>query len=87
MEGCLQGIIDFEQWPNYDETKLVLDEIEIAIQINGKLRATMKIANNSTEETIKEKALSLDAVSSRVEGKEIKKIIVIKNKIVNIVAI
>ena len=82
-----QGIIDFEQWPNYDETKLVLDEIEIAIQINGKLRATMKIANNSTEETIKEKALSLDAVSSRVEGKEIKKIIVIKNKIVNIVAI
>ena len=80
-------IIDFQPWPTYDEAKLVLDEIEIAIQINGKLRATMKIANNSSEEAIKEKALNLEAVSSRIEGKEIKKIIVIKNKIVNIVAI
>ena len=80
-------IVDFEAWPTYDESKLVLDEIEIAIQICGKLRATMKIANNSSEEEIKEKVLSLDAVKSRIEGKEIKKIIVIKNKIVNIVAI
>ena len=80
-------IVDFEAWPTYDESKLVLDEIEIAIQICGKLRATMKIANNSSEEEIKEKVLSLDAVKTRIEGKEIKKIIVIKNKIVNIVAI
>ncbi len=80
-------IVDFETWPTYDESKLVLDEIEIAIQICGKLRATMKIANNSSEEEIKEKVLSLDAVKTRIEGKEIKKIIVIKNKIVNIVAV
>ena len=80
-------IVDFEAWPTYDESKLVLDEIEIAIQICGKLRATMKIANNSSEEEIKEKVLSLDAVKTRIEGKEIKKIIVIKNKIVNIVAV
>ena len=80
-------IVDFEAWPTYDESKLVLDEIEIAIQICGKLRATMKISNNSSEEEIKEKVLSLDAVKTRIEGKEIKKIIVIKNKIVNIVAI
>ena len=80
-------IVDFEAWPTYDESKLVLDEIEIAIQICGKLRATMKIANNSSEEEIKGKVLSLDAVKTRIEGKEIKKIIVIKNKIVNIVAI
>ena len=80
-------IVDFEAWPTYDESKLVLDEIEIAIQICGKLRATMKIANNSSEEEIKGKVLSLDAVKTRIEGKEIKKIIVIKNKIVNIVAV
>ena len=80
-------IVDFEAWPTYDESKLVLDEIEIAIQICGKLRATMKIANNSSEVEIKEKVLSLDAVKTRIEGKEIKKIIVIKNKIVNIVAV
>ena len=80
-------IIDYQPWPTYDESKLTLDEVEIAIQICGKLRATMKIPNNSSEEFIKEKALSLDAIKTRIEGKEIKRIIVIKNKIVNIVAI
>ena len=82
-----KDIIDFETWPNFDESKLSLTEIEIAIQINGKLRATMKIKNDASEEEIKEKALSLDSVRSRIFDKEIKKIIVIKNKIVNIVAI
>ena len=82
-----KDIIDFETWPNFDESKLSLTEIEIAIQINGKLRATMKIKNDASEEEIKEKALSLDSVKSRIFDKEIKKIIVIKNKIVNIVAI
>ena len=82
-----KDIIDFETWPNFDERKLSLTEIEIAIQINGKLRATMKIKNDASEEEIKEKALSLDSVKSRIFDKEIKKIIVIKNKIVNIVAI
>ena len=82
-----KDIIDFEPWPTFDENKLTLNEIEIAIQICGKLRATMKIANNSTEEQIQEKALSLDAVKTRIEGKTIKRVIVIKNKIVNIVAI
>ena len=82
-----KDIIDFETWPNFDESKLSLTEIEFAIQINGKLRATMKIKNDASEEEIKEKALSLDSVKSRIFDKEIKKIIVIKNKIVNIVAI
>ena len=66
---------------------IVLNEVEIAIQINGKLRDTIKISLNSSEEQIKEKVLSLESIKSRVEGKEIKKVIIIKNKIVNIVAI
>lgn len=82
-----EDIIDFEPWPTYDSSKLVLNEVEIAIQINGKLRDTIKISLNSSEEQIKEKVLSLDSIKSRVEGKEIKKVIIIKNKIVNIVAI
>lgn len=80
-------LIDFEPWPVCDETKLTLDEVEIAIQINGKLRATVKVKNNSTEEEIKNIVLNLESVTSRIEGKQIKKVIVIKNKIVNIVAI
>lgn len=82
-----KDIIDFEPWPTYDSSKLVLNEVEIAIQINGKLRDTIKISLNSSEEQIKEKVLSLESIKSRVEGKEIKKVIIIKNKIVNIVAI
>ena len=82
-----KDIIDFEPWPTYDSSKLVLNEVEIAIQINGKLRDTIKISLNSSEEQIKDKVLSLDSIKSRIEGKEIKKVIIIKNKIVNIVAI
>ena len=74
-----------EEWPAYDETKIVEDEKEIAVQVNGKVRATIKISINEDEETIKEKALNADNVKNHTEGKEIVKIIVIKDKIVNIV--
>ncbi len=80
-------LIDFEPWPVCDESKLTLDEVDIAIQINGKLRATVKVKNNSTEDEIKDIVLHLDSITSRIDGKQIKKVIVIKNKIVNIVAI
>ncbi len=82
-----EDIIDFEPWPSFDPNKLVLNEVEIAIQINGKLRDTIKVNLDLSEEEIKSKVLSLDSIKARIEGKEIKKVIVIKNKIVNIVAI
>ncbi len=79
------GIIDYTSWPTYDESKTVLQEIEIGVQVNGKLRGTMKINLDSTEDEIKEKALSLESIKRHIEGKTIRKIIVIKNRIVNIV--
>ena len=72
-------------WPKYDETKTIDEEKEIAVQVNGKVRATIKINVNEDEESIKEKALSTENVKNHTDGKEIVKIIVIKGKIVNIV--
>ena len=77
--------IAFENWPKYDESKIVEEEKEIAVQVNGKVRATIKIAVDESEESIKEKALEEENVKRHTEGKEIIKMIVIKGKIVNIV--
>jgi len=73
------------KWPAYDEDKLVDDEKEIAVQVNGKVRATITVSINDTDELIEEKAMKEDNVQKHIEGKEIVKIIVIKGKIVNIV--
>lgn len=77
--------IAYEPWPTYDESKLVQTEFNIAVQVNGKLRGTITVDVNDSEEVIKQKALLNENVKKHVEGKEIVKIIVIKNKIVNIV--
>lgn len=72
-------------WPLYDEEKLVETSFDIAVQVNGKLRATINININDSEEDIKTKALNAPNVINHTKDKEIVKIIVIKNKIVNIV--
>ena len=77
--------ISFESWPTYDESMLVEDLIEIAVQVNGKVRATISISVNDDESVIKEKALKEENVKRHIDGKEIVKLIIIKSKIVNIV--
>ena len=70
-------------WPTFDEAKTIDDEIEIPVQINGKLKATVTTALDSDEETVKK--LVHDKISHLLEGKTIVKEIYIKNKIYNIV--
>ena len=82
-----KDLIDFEPWPSYDDSKIVLDLIKIAVSVNGKLRATIDVKPDLSEEEVREIALSQEAIQRHTEGKEIKKVIVVKNKIVNIVAI
>lgn len=72
-------------WPVYDENKLESDTITIAVQVNGKVRGTIDIKTNSSEEEIKEIATKNENVLKFTQDKEIVKIIVVKNKIVNIV--
>ena len=72
-------------WPEYDEAKTVLEEKEIGVQVNGKLRGSINVHVNDSDDVIKEKALSNENVIRHIDGKEIVKIIVIKGRIVNIV--
>ena len=72
-------------WPVYDDKKTIEQEKEIAVQVNGKVRATIKININDDEEVMKQKAMDAENVKNHTSGKEIVKIIVIKGKIVNIV--
>ena len=71
-------------WPEYDESKTIDSEIEIPVQINGKLKGTIKVANDSDEETVK--ALAHKELAELLDGKTIVKEIYVKNKIFNIVA-
>ena len=81
-----EDVIDYEPWPTYDESKLVKNEVNIAVQVNGKLRATIKIHLDATQEEVQELALKDENIIRHLEGKTIRKIIVVKNKICNIVA-
>ncbi len=77
--------IAYESWPTFDESKIVETEKEIGVQVNGKVRATIKINDRMTEEEIKNLALLEENIKRHTCDKTIVKIIVIKNKIVNIV--
>lgn len=77
--------ITYEPWPTVDESKLVEDSFEVVVQVNGKLRGKFEIAVGSDEETMKQEALALPNVQAQIEGKEIRKMIVVKGKVVNIV--
>ena len=72
-------------WPVVDETKLVEETKDIAVQVNGKVRATITVNTDDTDDVILEKAFACDNVKKHTDGKEIVKTIVIKGKIVNIV--
>ena len=72
-------------WPVADKSKLVENETTIGVQVNGKVRGTITVLADETEDEIKEKALNEENVKKHIEGKEIVKVIVIKGRIVNIV--
>ena len=72
-------------WPIVDKSKLVETETTIGVQVNGKVRGTITVSADETEDEIKEKALNEENVKKHIEGKEIVKVIVIKGRIVNIV--
>ena len=80
-----RGDVTQQSWPAYDERLLVEDEVEIVIQINGKLRDRVKMPIVATEDELKAVALSNPKVQDRIAGKTIRKVIVVPKKLVNIV--
>jgi leucyl-tRNA synthetase len=73
------------EWPSFDEKLIIEDEAKIVIQINGKMRDSLTVKAGSSEDEVKELALALDNISKWVEGKDIKKVIYVQDKILNIV--
>uniref|UniRef100_UPI0028ECDA6C leucine--tRNA ligase n=1 Tax=uncultured Clostridium sp. TaxID=59620 RepID=UPI0028ECDA6C len=74
-----------EKWPEFNPAALVKDEVEIAIQVNGKIKAKIMIPSNLDEEGIKKASLENETIKANTEGKNIIKVIVIKGRLVNIV--
>lgn len=77
--------ISYVAWPTWDESKLVEDEIEIVVQIKGKVRAKLMVAKDLSREELQEIALADEKVKAEIDGKEIVKVISVPNKLVNIV--
>lgn len=78
--------LTYEPWPTYDEAMLIDDDVEIIVQVNGKLRGKFTISKESSEESIKEQAMQLETVKAQLDGKTVRKVIVVKGRVVNIVA-
>ncbi|WP_346234677.1 leucine--tRNA ligase [Lysinibacillus telephonicus] len=77
--------IAYEAWPTYDESKLVDDEIEVIVQVNGKLRSKVKIAKDASKEQLEQIAQADEKVKEFTDGKQIVKVIAVPGKLVNIV--
>src|SRR3989441_5021933 len=72
-----------QTWPDYDETLLIEDEVEIVVQINGKMRARLKVTTDANEETLKTAELALPKIAESIAGNEIGEIVIGPNKLVN----
>jgi leucyl-tRNA synthetase len=79
------GQITAQSWPGYEEKFLVEHEVEIVVQVNGKVRDRMKMSIQASEEEIKKAALALPKIQELTVGKQIRKVVVIPKKLVNIV--
>jgi leucyl-tRNA synthetase len=75
----------YEPWPRYDESKIQETTVEIVVQVNGKVRSKFQAPINLSDDKIKERALNEEAVKRHVDGKQIVKVLVVKNKLVSIV--
>jgi len=84
MIGREDSIHD-QKWPQWDEEALVKDEMEIVVQVNGKLRDRLMVSTQATKEEVEKAALSLDKIQEIIAGKDIVKVIVVPKRLVNIV--
>lgn len=81
-----EGTIAYESWPQWDESKLVETSHTVVVQVNGKVRGKFEVETGTDDQTLEQMALELKTVQKQLEGKEVKKVIVVKGKVVNIVA-
>jgi leucyl-tRNA synthetase len=77
--------ISYTSWPAYDEAWTVDNEVEIVVQVNGKIIDRIQIAADTEEESMQELAMRSDKVAAATDGKTVRKVITVKGKLVNIV--
>ncbi|WP_046176647.1 leucine--tRNA ligase [Domibacillus indicus] len=80
------GTITYEAWPAFDESKLIDDEVEIVLQVNGKVKAKLMVSKDATREQMEEIAMQNDKFKEELSGKTIRKVIAVPGKLVNVVA-
>lgn len=80
------GLLAHQEWPKYDEAALVVDEVEIVVQVNGKLRGRLVMPKDVDKDTLERSAMEIDKVKEHIAGLTVRKVIVVPNKLVNIVA-
>ena len=80
-----EGSVHTQSWVTYDEDALVKDEVEIVVQVNGKIKDKLNIPSGLDDEAIKAVALETEKVKAAIDGKTVVKVIVVKGKLVNIV--
>ncbi|MEW9500742.1 leucine--tRNA ligase [Jeotgalibacillus marinus] len=78
--------ITYAAWPTFDESKLVDNEVEIVVQVNGKLKRKMMIAKEASKDQMEQIAMEDASIQSAIEGKTVRKVIAVPGKLVNIVA-
>lgn len=79
------GGISYAPWPTYDEAALVEDEVEVVFQVNGKVRAKSNVPRDLGKDELEKAALANEIVQEYIEGKTVRKVIAVPNKLVNIV--
>ncbi|WP_314837723.1 leucine--tRNA ligase [Solobacterium moorei] len=80
-----ENTLTFEAWPTYDESKLVKNQVEMVVQVNGKVRGKFMANIDEDKKIVEEMALALPSVQAQMEGKTVRKLIIVPNRIVNIV--
>ena len=81
-----EGLVADAPWPAVDPALLVEDSVTVAVQVNGKLRGTVELPRDAPANDIEQAALALPQVARTLEGRTPKKIVVVPNRIVNVVA-
>ncbi|SFC13286.1 leucyl-tRNA synthetase [Alkalibacterium subtropicum] len=78
--------ISYEPWPAFDETKLVKDEVTVVFQVNGKVRSKAQVSSSISKDELEAMAMENERIQEFIEGKTVRKVIVVPGKLVNIVA-
>ncbi len=81
-----EGTLTYEPWPTYDESLAKEDQLEIAVQILGKVRSKITVPADADEKAMEAAALADEKIAELIQGKTVRKVIVVKGRLVNIVA-